>query len=120
MFGIGLPELLIILAVALIVVGPEKLPELAKTLAKTLTQLKHGAEELKQEFKEKTNSQELLEEMSTTFQETMRELPQNKITEELGNSKIRSPQINDPHQKDPVVENAPERKDKADSAEDIG
>ena len=32
MFGIGMPELLLILGLALIVLGPKKLPELAKTL----------------------------------------------------------------------------------------
>jgi len=32
MFGIGMPELLLILALALIVLGPKKLPELARAL----------------------------------------------------------------------------------------
>ena len=36
MFGIGLPELILIMAVALIVVGPDKLPGLARSLAKEL------------------------------------------------------------------------------------
>jgi len=47
MFGIGLPELLVILAVALIVVGPERLPELAKTLARQIVELKRAANALK-------------------------------------------------------------------------
>ena len=47
MFGIGLPELLVILAVALIVVGPDKLPELAKTLARHVVELKKAANSLK-------------------------------------------------------------------------
>ena len=34
MFGIGMPELLLILGLALIVLGPQKLPELAKALGK--------------------------------------------------------------------------------------
>lgn len=46
MFGIGFPELLIIMALALIVVGPEKLPALAKALAKQLFELKRAANAL--------------------------------------------------------------------------
>ncbi|MFC1523565.1 twin-arginine translocase TatA/TatE family subunit [Thermodesulfobacteriota bacterium] len=43
MFGIGLPELILILAVALIVVGPDKLPDMAKSVAKQLIELKKVA-----------------------------------------------------------------------------
>jgi Tat protein translocase TatB subunit len=52
MFGIGLPELIVILGVALIVVGPEKLPELARSLAKGLNELKKTAAALKESFEE--------------------------------------------------------------------
>ncbi len=52
MFGIGLPELILIMAVALIVVGPEKLPELAKGLAKQLVELKKAANVLKESLNE--------------------------------------------------------------------
>lgn len=47
MFGIGFPELILISAIALIVVGPEKLPDLAKTLARQMVELKRAANALK-------------------------------------------------------------------------
>ena len=50
MFGIGLPELLVILAVALIVVGPEKLPELARSLARQVVEIKKAAGALQDSF----------------------------------------------------------------------
>lgn len=56
MFGIGLPELILILAVALIVVGPEKLPELAKSLGKGIVELKKAAASLKESLNEEENS----------------------------------------------------------------
>ena len=52
MLGIGLPELILILALALIVVGPDKLPEMAKTMAKHLMELKKTANALKENFQE--------------------------------------------------------------------
>jgi len=50
MFGIGFPEMLVILAVALLVVGPDKLPGLARSLARTVLELKKTAESMKNEF----------------------------------------------------------------------
>jgi sec-independent protein translocase protein TatB len=52
MFGIGLPELILIMAVALVVVGPEKLPELARALGKGIVELKKAASSLKESFEE--------------------------------------------------------------------
>ena len=52
MFGIGLPELILILGVALIVVGPEKLPEMAKSMAKVVLDLKKTASSLKDSLHE--------------------------------------------------------------------
>ena len=52
MFGIGLPELILIMAVALIVVGPDKLPELAKSLGKGIVELKKAASGLKESLNE--------------------------------------------------------------------
>lgn len=49
MFDIGLPELVVILGVALIVLGPHRLPELARTLGKTIAELRRTSDELQRE-----------------------------------------------------------------------
>jgi len=50
MFGIGFPELLIILVIALIVIGPKRLPELAKALGRGMAEFKKAVEEVKSEI----------------------------------------------------------------------
>ncbi len=48
MFGIGMPEMILILAVALIVFGPKKLPELGKSLGRALGEFKRATNDIKE------------------------------------------------------------------------
>ena len=52
MFGIGMQELIIIAIIALIVVGPKKLPDLAKTLGKGFNEFKKATEGITDDLKE--------------------------------------------------------------------
>ena len=63
MFGIGMPEMLVILALALIVIGPKKLPDLAKTLGRTMREFKKATSE----FKETIQLEGELSEVKETF-----------------------------------------------------
>lgn len=48
MFGIGMPELLLIVAIALIVIGPKKLPDMARTLGRAMREFKKATNDFKE------------------------------------------------------------------------
>ena len=50
MFGIGLPELIIIMVIALVVIGPSKLPDIAKALGKGMAEFRKASQEIKDSF----------------------------------------------------------------------
>jgi sec-independent protein translocase protein TatA len=45
MLGIGLPELLLIMVLALLVLGPQRLPEVARLVGRAYAQLRRASEE---------------------------------------------------------------------------
>ncbi len=79
MFNIGFPELLIILAIALIVFGPKKLPELAKAFGRAMREFKKATEDVKESFEAETKD---LEELKSTFKEENENLITN-LAEEI-------------------------------------
>jgi sec-independent protein translocase protein TatA len=50
-FGIGLPEMVLILVVALLVFGPKKLPEIGRSMGKAIRGFQDASKEFENEFK---------------------------------------------------------------------
>ena len=65
MFGIGMPEMILILAIALIVIGPKKLPDLAKSLGRAMREFKRATTE----FKETMDLDSDLKEVKSAFED---------------------------------------------------
>ena len=70
MFGMGMPEIILIMAIALIVLGPKKLPEIAKSLGRGIAEFKKAT----QEFKENIEVEDDLKEARDTIREVKRDL----------------------------------------------
>jgi len=78
MFGIGMPEMILICAIALIVIGPRKLPELAKSLGRALGEFKKATSELKESFEiddEFTDVKQTFDEMNADIYDTIDKAP---------------------------------------------
>lgn len=86
MFGIGLPELIVIMVVALLVVGPSKLPELARSLGKTFQEFKRMADDVKGTLEEEiTDIKSSSEQQAENKEETGGKSSETNIVQDQAN-----------------------------------
>ena len=91
-FGVGLPEVTVILVLALLIFGPKKLPELGKQLGKTLKSLKTASNEFQNEINQV---------MSESNEQSLNELSNIEDSKNINDIDISSDKFNN----DNVVEN---------------
>ncbi len=85
MFGLGFGELVLILLIALIFIGPKKLPELAKGLGKGIRDFQNAAKGMSDELQETMNS-ETKKVTDATQQEPEEQTPESEEKKETHQS----------------------------------
>lgn len=69
-FGIGLPEMALILVIALLVFGPKKLPEIGRSLGKAIRGFQDASKEFQDEFKKEAQELENSVKMNAQLEES--------------------------------------------------
>lgn len=92
MFGIGVPELLVIMIVALIVLGPKRLPEVAKGLGRALAEFRRATSDLSEEL---SNAQIMLEEEIRQAERTSPSSPRDTPQPPPSSSEKKEPSTGD-------------------------
>ena len=88
MFGIGTSEILIILLLALLVLGPKEIPRIARTLGRGLREIERAKDELKESIEFEVEEEEKKDSKESTqseFQANKDPEPSKKLDEEMKN-----------------------------------
>lgn len=91
MFGLGIPELIVIFVIALVVFGPKKLPDLGRALGKGIAEFKRATEEVKETIETEVRAAESkidIEKLKSDVEGKEAEL---KVTEAAKGDSVASP-----------------------------
>ena len=88
MFGIGTSEILIILLLALLVLGPKEIPKIARTLGRGLREIERAKDELKKSIEFEVNEEQEKDSKNNTRPDIKTKdepAPSEKLDEEMNN-----------------------------------
>ena len=104
MFGIGMPELIIIFVIALIIIGPKKLPDLARALGKGMTEFRKATNEIKSNLDMGDDLKGIEEELADSVSGMIHEAEKEAEMEEKDDTQVELETIEG-------KDNGPEKKD---------
>jgi len=90
MFGIGMPELIIIFVIALIIIGPKKLPDLARALGKGMAEFRKATNEIKSNLDMGDELKEIEEELTDSVSGMIHEAEIEAEIEEKDDTPVES------------------------------
>ncbi|MBD2412182.1 MAG: TatA/E family twin arginine-targeting protein translocase [Desmonostoc geniculatum HA4340-LM1] len=83
-FGIGLPEMAVIMVVALLIFGPKKLPEIGRSVGKTIRSFQEASKEFQTEFQKE--AEQLEEAVKTTAELEPKQIEPAKSQQDTASS----------------------------------
>jgi sec-independent protein translocase protein TatA/sec-independent protein translocase protein TatB len=111
MFGLGMSEIVLILVIALLVIGPKKLPDVAKALGKGYGEFKRAMSD----FKEAVNIdlEEDNRKKKTDVKDDLNDIYENKWKEDMEKSDVEViEEMKSPSDNTAIVENKEQEKEK--------
>jgi sec-independent protein translocase protein TatA len=79
LFGMGLPEIILIMVVALLIFGPKKLPEIGRSFGKTVRSFQEASNEFQNEFKREAEQME--ESIKTNAELAQKQIPSATVSQ---------------------------------------
>ena len=117
MFNLGFPELIAIGALALIVIGPKQLPEVAKVLARTINELKRATKDLSGTLANvksdvRSSVDDIMEDIPTNFDDVEKKLSELAHEEDITDlDEVAEAEIDELLEKEKIESNETEGQD---------
>jgi TatA/E family protein of Tat protein translocase len=103
MGSLGMPEILMIMVIALIIFGPRKLPELGKTLGQSLAQFRRASEDFKRQWEDEVELERRRLDTPPPVERPAGAEPDSTHVEEYGTSELEQPAAAPAAEQEPVT-----------------